>query len=313
MKEAIMKATSTSISVGDLQVACTVVGQGTPLIVVHGAIGLGATYMRSLDRWADRFQLVYYDQRGSGRTPLGDPDRVSFVGAIDDLDGLRAALGIDRLNLVGHSAGAILAALYAGSHHESTSSVVLLNTGPPLLPELMQTFGKQMASRRTFDDNTARTAIENSPLFQARDPKALERHQLNTFAPFFRDRATIENLDLGFTEITAANVQAAPERMIGSIGALDPMRTFADIQCPTLVVHSELDPIPVEWAHALVDTIPGADYVLLEGANHFAHVEDADQLATAVLPWLTKYAAQASKTLKPHEAEGRSNAVPAAS
>ena len=286
-----MKTTSTSIPVGDIQVACTVVGEGTPIIVVHGAIGLGAPYMRGLDRWADAFQLVYYDQRGSGGTPLGDPERVSFSGAIDDLDGLRIALGIDRANLVGHSAGAILAAMYAGTRPESTSSVVLLNTAPPLIPALMQAFGQEMASRRTPDDNAARKSIEKSPLFQARDPRTLERHQLNTFIPFFRDRATIENVSLGFTEITAANVQAAPERMIGTVGALDPMRTFASIQCPTLLVHSELDPVPVEWARTLVDTIPGADYILLEGASHFAHIEDADQLANAVLPWLTKHAA----------------------
>ena len=74
-----MKAASASIPVGDIQVACTVVGEGTPLVVVHGAIGLGAMYMRSLDRWADAFQLVYYDQRGSGGTSLGDPERVSFA------------------------------------------------------------------------------------------------------------------------------------------------------------------------------------------------------------------------------------------
>ena len=286
-----MRPTSTSIPVADIQVACTVVGEGIPLIVVHGAIGLGATYMRGLDRWADQFQLVYYDQRGSGGTPLGDPDRVSFAGAIDDLDGLRVALGLDRVNLVGHSAGAILAAMYAGTRPESTSAVVLLNPAPPLIPELMQAFGQEMASRRTPSDDAARKAIEVSPLFQARDPRTLERHQLNTFIPFFRERGTIANVDLGFTDITAANVQAAPERMIGSVGAVDPMRAFASIRCPSLLVHSQLDPVPVEWAHALVETIPDADYVLLEGASHFAHIEDADQLANAVLPWLTKHAA----------------------
>ncbi|WP_328994738.1 alpha/beta hydrolase [Kribbella sp. NBC_01245] len=286
-----MKATTTSIPVSDTELACSVVGEGTPLIVVHGAVGLGARYMRDLDQWADAFQLIYYDQRGSGGTPLGDSHKVSFAGAIDDLDELRAALGIDRVNLVGHSAGALLAAMYAGTHPESTSSVVLLNAAPPLIPALFQAFQQEMASRRTPADNAARKTIEESPLFQARDPETLERHQLNTFAPFFRDRATIETVTLGFTEITAANVQAAPERMIGSLGALDPMRKFAAIQCPALLVHSELDPVPVEWAHALVDTIPGADYVLLEGASHFAHVEDADQLANAVLPWLTKHAA----------------------
>lgn len=286
-----MKPTATSIPVSDIQIACTVVGDGSPVIVVHGAIGLGARYMRGLDRWAAELQLVYYDQRGSGATPLGDPERVSFAGAIDDLDGLRAALGIDRVNLVGHSAGAILAAMYAGNHPEATSSVVLLNTAPPLIPELMQAFGQEMASRRTPDDNAARKIIEESPLFQAKDPRTLERHQLNTFIPFFRDRTTIDQVDLGFTEITAANVQTTPERMLGSLGALDPMRTFARIGCPTLVVHAELDPVPVAWAHALVDTIPGADYALVHGASHFAHIESADELANAVLPWLSKHAA----------------------
>lgn len=108
------------------------------------------------------------------------------------------------------------------------------------------------------------------------------------FMPFFRDRATVENFDLGFTGITAANVQATPQRMIGSLGALDPMRTFAGIRCPALLVHAELDPIPVEWTNALVDVVPGADFVLLEGASHFVHVEDATFLADEVLPWLTK-------------------------
>jgi proline iminopeptidase len=286
-----MKATSTSIPVGDIQIACTVVGEGTPLIVVHGAIGLGATYMRGLDRWADAFQLVYYDQRGSGRTPLGDPERVSFAGAIDDLDRFRAALGIERVNLVGHSAGAILAAMYAGTRPTSTSSVMLLNTAPPLIPALKEAFDREMTARRTPEDNATRKTIEESPLFPARDPETLERHTLNTFIPFFRDRATIETVTLGFTEITAANVQAAPERMFTTLGALEPMRTLASIQCPTLLVHSELDPVPVEWAHVLVDTVPGADYILLEGASHFAHIEDADQLANVVLPWLTKHTA----------------------
>ncbi|WP_436499651.1 alpha/beta fold hydrolase [Actinokineospora sp. HUAS TT18] len=284
--------TTATIPVDDIQVHCTVVGEGTPLIVLHGAIGLGSTYMRPLDRWASDFQLVYYDQRGSGQTPLGDLAKVTFAGAIDDLDELRTALGIDRVNLVGHSAGAILAALYAGKRPGTTSSIVLLNPAPPLDPRLQMRQGMEMASRRTPADDAAKQEIEASPGFQARDPETLQRHALNTFIPFFRDRATIETVTLDFTGLIAGSVQAAGERMFGSLGALDPMSTLAAIECPTLVVHSELDPVPVEWAHALVDAIPGADYALLEGGSHFAHVEDADQLCDAVLPWLNKNAAR---------------------
>lgn len=285
-----MLVTTTDLPVGDIPIACTVVGKGTPLVVLHGAIGLGSTYMRALDAWADEFQLVYYDQRGSGRTPVGDVQQVSFAGGVADLHGLRDALGLDSLNLLGHSAGAHLAALYAGLHPDTTSTLVLLNPGPPLVPELMQQFGQVMAARRTPADDAAQAAIEESEEFHSGQAGALEQHQLNTFLPFFRDRRTAERVSLGFTDITAANVQAAPMRMIGGLGTLDPMRTYGTIGCPTLVVHSELDPIPAEWSRLLANTIPGADFALIEDAGHFAHIEDEQRVHDAVVPWLTKHA-----------------------
>jgi proline iminopeptidase len=284
-----MRINSLSLAVGDIEVACTLVGEGVPVVVLHGAIGLGSSYMRSLDPWGEELQLVYYDQRGSGHTPLGDVRRVSFAGGIEDLEGVREALGLDRIALVGHSAGAHLAALYAGLHPATTSSLVLLNAGPPLVPELMTRFGGAMTARRTPVDDDARRAIEESDAFRAGQPAALEAHQLNTFLPFFRDRATAARVSLGFTEITAANVQAAPERMIGSLGALDPMGTYAAIECPSLVVHSGADPIPAEWSRLLAGTIPDADYSVIENGSHFSHIEDLEELSESVVPWLRKH------------------------
>lgn len=284
-----MRTTSKSVSVGDVEISCTVVGEGAPLVVLHGAIGLGSTYMRALDPWGEELQLIHYDQRGSGNTPVGDVRHVSFPGGVEDLEGLREHLGLGRIHVLGHSAGAYLAALYAAEHPATTAGVVLLNPGPPLAPELMELFGKTMSSRRTHDDDAARQAIEESEEFRAGRPQALERHQLNTFIPFFKERASVDRVSLGFTEITAANVQQAPQRMIGSLGALDPIRRFAGIEAPTLVVHSELDPIPSEWSRFLAATIPGADFALIEGGSHFPMVEDADQLRSTVLPWLGKH------------------------
>jgi pimeloyl-ACP methyl ester carboxylesterase len=281
-----MRKTSKSVRVDDIDIACTMVGDGEPVIVIHGAIGLGSTYMRALDPWGEELGLIYYDQRGSGETPLGDAERVSFAGGVADLEGLRRGLGLDRVKLVGHSAGAYLAALYAAAHPENTARIVLMHPGPPLLPELMQKFGKRMAGGRTPADDDARRAIEESAEFRQREPLALERHQLNTFLPFFRDRATVARVSLGFTAITAENVQKGPERMVGRLGVLDPMRQFARIRCPTLVVHAELDPIPGEWSRWLCDTIPGANLAVIEGGSHFSLIEDAAKLFESVVPWL---------------------------
>ena len=285
-----MRTTSKTVPVRDIAIACTVVGEGTPLVVLHGAVGLGSTYMRALDPWGEQLQLIYYDQRGSGNTPVGDVRRVSFAGGVEDLEGLRQRLGLKRMQVLGHSAGAYLAALYAAEHAATTAAVVLLNPGPPLAPELMERFEKTMSSRRTEEDDAARKAIEGSEEFRTAQPEALERHLLNTFIPFFKERATVERVSLGFTEITAANVQQGAQRMMGSLGALDPIRKLASITAPTLVVHSELDPLPAEWSRFLAASIPGADFALIEGGSHFPMVEDAEQLRVTVLPWLEKHA-----------------------
>ena len=271
-----MRKASKSVRVDDIEIACTTLGEGDPVIVLHGAIGLGSTYMRALDPWADELSLIYYDQRGSGETPLGDVQRVSFEGGVEDLDGLRRGLGLDRVQLLGHSAGAYLAALYAAAHPENTSSIVLLHPGPPLAPELMQRFGKEMAARRTQADNDAKREIEESEAYRLLEPLALERHQLNTFLPFFRDRATIERISLGFTAITAANIQQGPQRMVGSLGALDP--------------------IPTEWSRLLADTIPAADFVVIDGGSHFSMIEDAGKLESTVVPWLRSHGVASSSS-----------------
>lgn len=289
-----MRTTNMSVPVGDIEIACTIVGEGAPVVVLHGAIGLGSTYMRALDPWGEELQLIHYDQRGSGNTPVGAVRRVTFAGGIEDLEALREGLGLGRIQLLGHSAGAYVAALYAAEHPTTTAGVVLLNPGPPLAPELMKRFGKTMSSRRTPDDDAARTAIEESEEFRMGQPRALERHQLNTFIPFFKERATVERVSLGFTEITAANVQQGPQRMMGSLAALDPLRRFAGIEAPTLVVHSELDAIPAEWSRFLAASIPKADFALIEDGSHFPMIEDAEQLRTVVVPWLRKHAAQST-------------------
>ena len=285
-----MLTTRRTVHAGDVEIACTVVGEGAPLVVVHGAIGLGSTYMRALDPWGADLQLIYYDQRGSGDTPLGDVQRASFQGGVDDLEALRGQLGLDGIRVLGHSAGAYLAALYAAEHPTTTAAVVLLNPGPPLAPELMKQFGTTMSSHRTRADDDERRAIEDSEDFRAGRPHALERHQLNTFIPFFKDRATADRVSLGFTEITAANIRQAPERMMHSLGPLDPIQRFAGIEVPTLVVHSEGDPIPAAWSRFLAATIPGADFALVDGGSHFPMVEDAELLRTTVVPWLADHA-----------------------
>lgn len=104
----------------------------------------------------------------------------------------------------------------------------------------------------------------------------------NLYGPFFRDSRTPEQSDWGFTPITAANVLEYEERLMGTLGGLDPVGSMGRVECPTLVVHREADPIPWEFGKFIADRISGAKLVVIPGASHFPFVEDRAAFLQAI-------------------------------
>jgi pimeloyl-ACP methyl ester carboxylesterase len=173
--------------------------------------------MRQLDFLADARELIYYDARGSGRTDLGDARELTFAGAVADLEGLRAGLGLERFSLLGHSLGGHVAYLYASAHPDRVESLVLVDVGPPFAEDQMAELGSAMTSRRTPEDDASLAEIQASDAFGRREPKAVEAFIRNVYAPFFHDRRSSETVDLGFTPITAASVLDYEERLVASL------------------------------------------------------------------------------------------------
>jgi proline iminopeptidase len=277
-------------AIADVEIHRERLGEGPPLVLVHGGPGIGHHYLRQgMDELAAAgFELIYYDQRGCGETPIGDPDRVTFAGGIADLDRLRQELGLNEVNLVGHSFGAVVALLYAAEHPERTHSLLLCNTAPPFEPALQNAWASSMNKRRRPEDVAELKRIEESDAFQRRDPEAVERYFKLRYAPFFRERENMERATLGFNANTATNVVEAWERMFRDLADHDPLGSLAKVSCPTLVVHGEHDPVPAEFARMIVAGIDGAEYVLIERSSHFAYLEDTALFLDAVLPFLRR-------------------------
>ena len=262
------------------------------MVVMPGGPRWGFAHLRvGFDRLANGCELVYYDERGSGASPVGDPSLVSTSGTLSDLDALLAGLEIDRAILAGHSMAAHMVALYAATRAERVVALVLANPGPPLLPELMEQFGKEMASRRLPEDVEEMKRIEESAEYETRDPETLERHFRLRYGPFFRDRDNALKADFGFTQITAENVVEAAGRVMSDFRDHALPEKLGSILCPTLVVHSELDPIPVESSRFIADATPNAELVVIPGENHFAFLENPDAFAAAIKPFLAEHTA----------------------
>lgn len=109
--------------------------QGKPALVLHGGPGSGAT--PSMRRYFDphAYRIVLFDQRNCGRsTPLASDYAVSLAAnttahLVDDIESLRAHLGVERWLVFGWSWGSALALAYAQRHPDQVSELVLVGVG----------------------------------------------------------------------------------------------------------------------------------------------------------------------------------------
>jgi proline iminopeptidase len=284
-----MAAQQGTVPADDIDLAYVRVGSGRPLVVIPGGPRFGHAHKRAaFDRLAVDREVIYYDERGSGSTPLGDPEKVSTAGGLADLDALLDGLGLEQVTLAGHSLAAHMAALYAITRPDRVRALVLANPGPPLVPELREPFGTEMASRRPPEVVEEMKQIEQSAEYEARDRDTLERLYRLRYMPFFRERDRALRADFGFTEITAQSVVEAGGRLFRDFAEHDLAGRLGSISCPTLVVHAELDPIPLASSRFIADAIPDAELVVIPGANHFAFIEDPEAFVEAVEPFLAE-------------------------
>ena len=105
------------------------IGQGIQIIVVNGGPGLDHGYLQpQLSQLAANHKLIFYDQRGSGKsldTPL-DEDHINIHQFVEDLEDLRKSLGLNKFVLMGHSWGGLLAMQYAALHQDRLIGLILL-------------------------------------------------------------------------------------------------------------------------------------------------------------------------------------------
>ncbi len=265
------------------------VGQGPPIILLHGGPGFDHGYLLpDMDRLADVFRLIYYDQRGRGKSAWNiQPTAVSLESELDDLEALRADLRLEQAALLGHSWGTLLALEYAIRHPERVSHLILLNSCPASYEDF-QLFERQLNTRDPEDAERMR-ALEERP--------ALEEGDLETRAAYYRlyfqqtlrpsellDRL-VEHLQVGWTpegvliaRTTTSDLFPDTVEMPG----YNLLPQLAGLRIPTLVLHGDYDFVPVACAAHIAEAIPGARFVVVPGCGHFSYIEQPDAVRAAL-------------------------------
>jgi proline-specific peptidase len=264
-------------------------GAGPPLVCHPGGPGFSARYFAELAGLGERFELILVDPRGTGGTPRpADPRAYAIEDYVGDLEELRAALGLDELDLLGHSHGGVVAMAYAAAYPQRVRRLVLASTLPRFQAEqegAMEAAMQDKSGEAWYDD--ARAALEQEQAGEFETDEELGDLVARELPFYFarygeRERAYHEAIR---DEVPNADALRLFNEEIFATFDLRP--ELARIDAPTLVVTGAEDFItgPV-CAAELVDGIAGADLVVIPGAGHLVFVEAPDRFRQAVTRWL---------------------------
>jgi pimeloyl-ACP methyl ester carboxylesterase len=255
-------------------------GRGHPILLLHGGPGLDHTELRPwLDPLAERFRLVYVDQRGQGRSDRVDPETLTVERMVADVEPLADALGLERFAVLGVSFGSFVALQHAVDRG-TASHYVLAGCVPS-----SKWLGRVELELRRFRPIEIRDRIAAAWDMETRVRTEEECRQLwIDQLPFhFREmgepyRAFLENV--GAIRFSPDVLRHFAQNDYGSIDVEGRLR---DIERPVLVIAGGHDRVcPPEAGYVIAEAAPPGEYVVLRDAGHMMFCEASAAFLRAV-------------------------------
>lgn len=267
---------------------CAYGPRGAPrLLVLHGGPGAHHDYLLpQFLELADRYELVFYDQRGGGRSRTDDPAPITWRTHVDDLVRVIDELAVEPLGVVGYSWGALLALLHAieasqGRVPRAPARLALVDPAPlsrAYRAEFEAEFARRMRSAevRALRDELAASGLRE------RDPEAYRHRAFElSVAGYFADprRAT----DLTPFRVTGRVQDSVWE----SLGEYDVLPDLSRVRTSATVLHGRNDPIPIRSSEECARAL-GAEFVALDACGHVPYVEQPSALFGALRRFLDR-------------------------
>jgi proline iminopeptidase len=265
-------------------------GDAERALVLHGGPGADHLYllpqMRRLGETGGTRQLLFYDQRGGGRSRTDDRTPVTWRTHVNDLGAVIGELlpAGEPLLLVGYSWGGLLALLYvieaARDERLVRPATLVLIDPAPVTRDYRRRFEEEFARRQQGPAVQAlRDELAASGL-RERDPDGYRQRAFElSVAGYFADPRLARELT-PFRVV--GRVQQSVWQSLGDHDLrADLAAAFAVLDCRTLVVHGREDPIPLASSED-VARAAGAELVTLDGCGHVPYVERPDELFAAL-------------------------------
>jgi len=257
--------------INGINIAYELGGAGAPMVMIHGAQGDQTMFAGLAATFAPRFNVLTFDQRGSG---LSDkPDMVYSVAMLaDDTAALMDHVGVDDAHIIGVSMGGMIAQEFALRHSRRVRSLVLGCTTPGGAKSVHAAAGLATTAYSTKEmsaEERGRALAE-----AAFTTGYIARHpELITTMIEQRRRRPID--PVGFA------------RRMAALQTFDTYDRLPQIKCPTLVITGKDDAL-ISWENSrlIASRISGAQLTILEPAGHCFWLEQPDQSRDAIQHFL---------------------------
>jgi proline-specific peptidase len=261
-------------------------GDGPVLVCHPGGPGFSSAYLADLAGLGDSFTLVLLNPRGTdGSSPPGDPRAYEAADYVADVEELRVHLGKERLNLLGHSHGGVVAMAYAAEHPLHVRRLLAVDSLVRIHPEEMDEIMFRHRNEPWYDD--ARLALEQEEKGEYSGDAELQEVTRRFWPMYFAE----------FDDDAAAYVD---EYLAPSRANPDPLKVFNDgiaewdmrpeltrVTAPTLVLTGIHDFIcGPACAEDIAAGIAGATKVVIEDCGHFTFVEQPARFHAEVARFL---------------------------
>lgn len=273
---------------GGIRLGYRKVGSGPQtIIVLHGGPGFTLDYLADdlLPLTRDH-TLIFYDQRGTGRSTLvNDASGLDARRFADDLEAVRRHFNLQQPTLLGHSWGAGVAALYATRFPQHIGRLIIVGGVPIRGAELQRTF----ANLRNSTDQDWLTELRQRSAVWHNDPgnaQSCRAFYTTWFKPFFVDAVALSrskgDFCAGGADSLINKIASVDRFVLQSLGDYDWAPALKQLHAPALVIHGTADPIPADTAAEWARTLPNARLLLLDGVGHFPYLEAPGKFFSAI-------------------------------
>jgi proline iminopeptidase len=268
-------------------------GKGEPLLLIAGGPGSSHSYFHPFfTNLADSYRVIYFDSFGRGKSDRAKSMKeYTFDRDVEDVEGLRKALKLDKINLLGHSYGGMVAQAYALKYPNSIKKLILADT--LYSGEMWQTNNDNYNNeiRNQYPEVWEKVQQLRMQGFQSGTKEHQAAYQVPSGLLYFydasnADRATFEqNNDVYYT-IAGAD---ADFLIGGDIAKLDFRTQLKNLKMPTLIIAGRFDRVSMpKYALEFKRYAPQAQFVMFEKSGHLPFVEETAKTMDILRGFLSK-------------------------